>query len=219
VALAQEMYAALFWQWHAAAVLRVQTWWRTIFFCRRGRAHMKTVRQALRRAFRVRVSDSKHFREKPLYRMKDIFGWNSQLKSDTRDEIALGSISVFGRQRARTYIWPNKEDWGHFVISRAEPRKGVPKEGFHVGTLEELCDQVWSCVCRAPEILICIHRREEADGGYLGVFTERPAPRCLPARSVCCNLSSQAAMSELRAMCTSCGWYQRTDCSCSWIVR
>jgi hypothetical protein len=157
-----QRYSALFQQWLSAAVLRVQTWWRRIHYCRRGKAKMRERRLLDRKAYRLRKSDDRHFRNTPWYRVGDIFGTNPRLKSETREEQALLRLDVFRRQRAREYVWKNRDDWGFYRASRTEPRKGVPREGFSVGTVDELRDQARRGGFRLPGRLTLTQGSAEA---------------------------------------------------------
>lgn len=155
-------YAETFRSWYHAAVLKVQTWWRKIYYGRHGRAFMREVRLEQRRFFRLRQSDDKHFRNKLIYRIRDVFGLNPPLKSDSREERALKSIPAFMREGAREYILKNKEDWAFFRLSRTDPRKGVPKMGFDVGSIEELADQAKRGGYRMPGRVSLIPGKSEA---------------------------------------------------------
>ena len=158
----KRLYAEMFRGWHRAAVLRVQTWWRAIYHGRIGRARMRERRLERRLAYRLRQSDNKHFRSTVWYRLRDVFGTNPPLKSDTREERALQRIPAFMRERAREYIWRNKEDWGYFRVSRTIPRKGEPKVGFDVGSVEELIDQARRGGYRLPGRVSLVSGSREA---------------------------------------------------------
>lgn len=134
-------YALEFMRWKEIAILKLQTWWRKVVYGGRGRAYCKTQRKRVRWRFRLRQSDDRHVRSKLLYKCKEILGLNVPLRSDSREEIALKSLPFWARQRAREYIWPNKADWGWYVKSRSDPRKGIPPAGFNVGTINELSEQ------------------------------------------------------------------------------
>ena len=156
------LYAEMFESWHKAAVLKVQTWWRTIFHGRIGRSKMRERRLEQRRAFRLRRSDNKHFRNTLWYRLRDVFGTNPPLKSDTVEERVLQRIPAFMRERAREYILKNKEDWGFFRVSRTLPQKGIPKVGFDVGSVEELIDQAKRGGYRLPGRVMLLPGSREA---------------------------------------------------------
>jgi hypothetical protein len=63
------------------------------------------------------------------------------LKSDTKQEKVLRPIPWPFRRLAKEFIWGNQDDWGFFKTSRTDPRKGVPRHGFDVGTIDELYAQ------------------------------------------------------------------------------
>lgn len=75
------------------------------------------------------------------YKISDVFGRAPVVYSDTTEEHALREVPWVFRQRAREHIWKNQSDWGFYRTSRTDPRKGEPKRGFAVGTIQELSEQ------------------------------------------------------------------------------
>ncbi len=143
-------------------ILKIQSWWRMIRGRRVGRAHMLAVRKKIRRAYRERQGEE-HIRNSWKYKVLYGLGFAPRLKSDTREESILRQISIFGKQRAREYIWTNRSDFGHYkeiiktknkvgrVVTKIKyGRKGIPVSGFDVGTLPELAQQARSGGYRLP---------------------------------------------------------------------
>jgi hypothetical protein len=56
--------------------------------------------------------------------------------ADNREEVALKKVPIFLRHRARKFIWNNRSDWDFY--RDFDIKKGVPKRGFDVGTIQEL---------------------------------------------------------------------------------
>jgi hypothetical protein len=125
---------------HRKAVI-IQSFWRMIFYGRRGRTYMQRQRKRTRRNWRLRQKENKEIRSKISYKMKDIVGLAPQLMSDTVEEKVLKKLTIFKRQTARDFIWKNQADWGYYRVNRKIPRKGVPKKGFDVGEIDELLEQ------------------------------------------------------------------------------
>ena len=71
-------------------------------------------------------------------------GLASHLSTDTREETVLKRIPIFRRHQARKFILLNQSDIEFYRICcdiSDVHRKGLPKRGFELGTLEELTDQ------------------------------------------------------------------------------
>jgi hypothetical protein len=135
------------------SIVRVQAWWRQIIFSRRGLLYMKARRKVKRRFYRARLEDDK-IRNKYLYRLKDTFGLAPILPTDTREQVVLKSLPKWMRQSAREYCWKNKEDFGFYLDMGGGGKKGVPRKGFDIGTVEELLDQAKHGGYRLPGLII-----------------------------------------------------------------
>ena len=136
-------------QFKSQSIVRVQTWWRRIYYAREGHRIMHIARLKIRKAHRERKKDEPT-RANTKYKMLDIFGKAPTLRSDTKEEKVLKRLPAWWRQRAREYIWRNQSDWGFYKVSRTEPQKGTPKQGFSVGTFDELLDQAQKGGYRLP---------------------------------------------------------------------
>lgn len=137
-----------------AATLKLQTWWRMVMYGKKGKLHIKVSRRRLRRIYFARKRD-KAAQEKSLsYYPRALLGLLPELFNDTMEDRVLKRISMLNWQRARQYIYRNKqfpherlkvvkkkahEDDEHDV--NATNAKGDIKYGFDVGTYEELVDQ------------------------------------------------------------------------------
>eukprot|EP01039_Chlorochromonas_danica_P008918 gene8917-9836_t len=127
----------------------LQSWWRMIYGGRIGRRHMKKRRQLLRRAYRLRKKENLEIRSTWGYRFWTSWGRGPELVSDTREERVLNVLPWYRRPIAKTFIMANIEDWGWYQlssssstsISSSSTRKGNPRKGFEVGSIEELRDQ------------------------------------------------------------------------------
>lgn len=107
----------------------------------RHRNVLKTLRKKIRLKYFLRKQQTKSIRNQLRYKIRDFFGMAPHLRTDTKEESSLKSIPWFLRHRARKFIWPNQSDWGFYRVTPNDPRKGVPKRGFEVGTITELADQ------------------------------------------------------------------------------
>jgi hypothetical protein len=137
-----------------SAVIKLQSWWRGRYYARAGRDFMKKQRKRLRFAWRLRKREDREFRRGRAYQIRDWLGWNPPLGSDTREEAVLKRLNVFKRERVREVLMTNLEDWGWYRTSPSEPRKGVPRTGFEVGTVAELTDQALNGGKRLPGRII-----------------------------------------------------------------
>jgi hypothetical protein len=144
------------------SVVQLQSWWRMIRGRRVGLLHMMSVRKKQRHVYRERVAEEP-IRKTWKFRVLQFIGYAPPLKSDTREERVLNRISIFGKHFARGYIWQNRDDFGHYkeitktknkvgqVVTKIKyARKGVPRAGFEVGTLEEQYKQALSGGYRLP---------------------------------------------------------------------
>jgi hypothetical protein len=111
--------------------LRLQTWYRRVLGSRRGHAHMKSRRQEVREAWRLRKREDKRLRSSTSYAALDFLGLAPVLPSDTREEIVLQRLPYLSRRRAKEYIWQNRADWGFFTREQSG-RKGVAPRDFAV---------------------------------------------------------------------------------------
>jgi hypothetical protein len=136
-------------QFKSQSIVRLQTWWRRIYYARIGHHIMHVSRLKVRKKYRERKKEE-YIRSDRTYKWLDLFGKAPSLKSDTKEEKVLKTLPAWWRQRAREYIWKNQSDWGHYRVSRTEPQKGYPKQGFNVGTLEELKEQAKKGGYRLP---------------------------------------------------------------------
>ena len=116
----------------------------------RHRNVLKTLRKKIRLKYFLRKQQTKSIRNQLRYKVRDFFGLAPHLRTDTKEESALKNIPWFLRHRARKFIWPNQSDWGFYRVSSTDPRKGVPKKGFQVGTISELADQALCGGFRLP---------------------------------------------------------------------
>lgn len=123
------------------SVLLIQKWWRGRYYARAGKAILKTGRKKIRHAWRLRKREDAERRRGFVYRLRDALGRNPPLPTDSREEAALREVNIFRREKARACILRNLEDWGWYRVSSTEPRKGVPRTGFDVGTVDELISQ------------------------------------------------------------------------------
>ena len=121
---------------------RIQAWWRMI------KQRLSGVIQALRRQIRLhhklRQKHTTEIRKTIIYCVKDSMGLASHLSTDTREETVLKRIPIFRRHQARKFILLNQSDIEFYRICcdiSDVQRKGLPKRGFELGTLEELTDQ------------------------------------------------------------------------------
>eukprot|EP01031_Cornospumella_fuschlensis_P036423 gene36423-44183_t len=131
----------------------LQAWWRMIYYGRIGRRIMKKRRQRQRRAYALR-KEQQALRESWAYKYAAFWGRAPELTSDTREEKVLGKVAWYRKKIAKMYIEENKEDWGHYRISRTKPRKGTFKTGFQVGSLDELHAQAMKGGYRLPGYVI-----------------------------------------------------------------
>ena len=136
-------------QFKSQSIVRLQTWWRRIYYARIGHHIMHVSRLKVRKKYRERKKEEQKRLDR-TYQWLDIFGKAPVLKSDTKEERVLKTLPAWWRQRAREYIWKNQSDWGFYRVSRTEPQKGFPKQGFDVGTLEELKEQAKKGGYRLP---------------------------------------------------------------------
>jgi len=127
-------------QFKSQSIVRLQTWWRRLYYSKEGHRLMRIARLKMRKVHRERKKDEAT-RSNPNYKLLDMLGRAPALKSDTKEEKVLKHLPAWWRQRAREYIWKNQSDWGFYRVSRTEPQKGTPKLGFGVGTVNELIDQ------------------------------------------------------------------------------
>jgi hypothetical protein len=135
-------------------IIRIQSWWRGRYSARAGRQFLQQQRKRLRFAWRLRRREDKELRVGLGHMLRDWLGWNPQFSSDNREEAVLKTLNVFKRDAARQLILGNMEDWGWYRTSPTEPRKGVPRTGFDVGTVTELVDQAQRGGRRLPGRLI-----------------------------------------------------------------
>ena len=131
-------------------IVRIQSWWRAIFYGRVGKKIMNQRRRKLRSLHRQRDRENRTIRSTWNYYLKDIVGAAPMLYSDNREEMALKRLPLFYRERGREYVNKNIDDWGWYRTSRTEPRKGIPKQGFGVGDIEDLVNQVTCGGYRMP---------------------------------------------------------------------
>lgn len=149
ICLAKERQRTMRIEYQKAIIL--QSWWRMIYYGRKGRKYMKKQRLRQRKWWRLRQKENQEVRSKFSYRFQNIFGYAPILSSDTTEEKVLKTLPAWSRQRAREFIWRNMADWGHFnqtvvqgkgkkkVVKKL--RKGIPKKGFDVGDITELLEQ------------------------------------------------------------------------------
>jgi len=121
--------------------LKIQSWWRMVYIGRLGRKEMKRRRRRQRITYRAYKKESEDRRSKVSYKLLNLLGHAPPLATDTREDVVLRSVNVFRKQNIREVVWKNKDDWGFYRVSRTSPRKGTPRSGFNVGTVEELSDQ------------------------------------------------------------------------------
>lgn len=145
-----QAYGRLVLQRKVKCAVKIQSWWRMVLGREVGKEKMKQVRSLARRAHRLRKLETNLYRNTLVYKIKDVFGLAPALRSDTVEEQVLKRISCLGRLRAKEYIWTNKEDWGFYRVSSTDPKKGVPKTGFQVGTVDELKAQAVKGGFRMP---------------------------------------------------------------------
>lgn len=125
-----------------ASILKIQSWWRMMYYSRIGRKYMRVKRKNVRIRYKRRAKETKEIRSTRSYQILHFLGLASVLESDTREEAVLGVVSAFRRNRARDFISRNKSDKGWFGgEGEGGMGKGVTKAGFDVGSVEELQDQ------------------------------------------------------------------------------
>jgi hypothetical protein len=141
-------------EFRAKAIVRIQAWWRGVYYGRQGREFLHIERRKQRRKYRLHKQETVSKRSKLWYQVLDILGKAPELRSDTKEEKLLKHVPIWNRQRARQYIWRNKEDWGFYITEEnATGVKGVPRTGFEVGTDEELTDQCRRGGYRLPGVV------------------------------------------------------------------
>lgn len=143
-----QQYAKAFLKRKVKSIIKLQSWWRMLYYGIPAKAVLKEGRLKERRKWRVRQLENKQYRSKLSYKIKDVFGFAPHLQSDSVEEAVLKKHSVFRRQRIRHFIYQNCDDWGFLQQAKLglDPpvpptRKGTPRKGFDFGTLEELRDQ------------------------------------------------------------------------------
>lgn len=124
-----------------ASILLIQRWWRGRWYGRQGKKHMRIQRLKRRRKFLQRKRETAQIRSTDNYKFWTYFGMGPELPSDTNEEKVLNRLRESRRKPAKKYIDRNLEDWGHYRVSSSDPKKGVPRTGFDVGTIPELLDQ------------------------------------------------------------------------------
>eukprot|EP00605_Chrysophyceae_sp_TOSAG23-4_P001444 GSChrysophyteH1.ASY1.ANO1.1572.1 assembled CDS len=142
--------------------IQIQSWWRMIRGSRVGLQHMLAQRKAQRRSWRQRQAENV-IRNTRKFKILQFLGYAPPLASDTKEEKVLNRISIFGKQFAREYIYQNRDDFGHYktvtktrnkvgkMVSKVTyARKGIPRAGFDVGTIDELHKQARSGGFRLP---------------------------------------------------------------------
>lgn len=141
-------------EFRAKSIVRIQAWWRGVYYGRQGREFLHIGRRKQRRKYRLHKQETISKRSKLWYQVLDIFGKAPELRSDTKEEKLLKHVPIWNRQRARQYIWRNKEDWGFYITEENNTGvKGVPRTGFEVGTDEELLDQCNNGGYRVPGVV------------------------------------------------------------------
>ena len=121
------------------SIVKIQTWYRKLYWGRKGQRHMKALRIRMRRDFKYRKKETSKKRNTFTYKVLDFFSKAPILFSDTKEEKILKRVNIFWRQSVKQIIWKNQSDWGFY--KHLNPCKGIPKRGFDVGTIEELIDQ------------------------------------------------------------------------------
>ena len=135
--------------------IKIQAWWRMCVGRKSGRKAMKDKRRLMRKAWKLRQREDKRYRNTLGYKVANILGMADSLVSDTREEQVMRSIPWVSRRQGLEFIWGNQDDWGFFKTSRTEPRKGVPRRGFTIGTIDELREQAIFGGARMPGYIHC----------------------------------------------------------------
>lgn len=138
-------------RFYLESIVRIQTWYRKSYWGRKGRRQMKALRTKMRRDYKYRKKETLKKRSKFFYKVLDFFSQAPKLFSDTKEERIMKRINVLWRQQIKEVIWKNQTDWGFY--QHLNPRKGVPKRGFEIGTIEELIDQAQNGGYRLPGLI------------------------------------------------------------------
>lgn len=138
-------------QFRKESILKIQTWYRKLFWGRKGRRYMKTLRTRAQRDYRYRLKETKKKTNTFTYKLLDFFSQAPILFSDTKEERVMKRVNIFLRQRVKELIWQNQSDWGFY--RHLNPCKGVPKKGFAIGSIEELLDQANNGGYRMPGLI------------------------------------------------------------------
>merc|ERR1711871_792665 len=118
---------------YKSCILKIQSWWRMIYYKRRGYLHLRKCRRMMRLEYRNRRRETRLRRQNFGYQLTNFFGVAPALSSDSKEEVVLRSIPWVFRHRARQYIWRNLEDKGLYRKLGTNKVKGIPKSGFEVG--------------------------------------------------------------------------------------
>lgn len=110
----KEKWQAEYVIFQAKSIIKLQTWWRQIYYCRIGKLAMKRKRKYNILQWKKRKIDDKNIRSKWFYKLKDIFGFSEVLRTDTKEELVLQRIPIFFREEARQFIYKNKSDWAFY---------------------------------------------------------------------------------------------------------
>lgn len=138
-------------RFYLESIVRIQTWYRKSYWGRKGRRQMKALRTKMRRDYEYRKKETLKKRSKFFYKVLDFFSQAPVLFSDTKEERIMKRVNVLWRQQIKEVIWKNSSDWGFY--QHINPRKGVPKRGFEIGTIEELIDQAQNGGYRLPGLI------------------------------------------------------------------
>jgi hypothetical protein len=114
MSLIREKWQEEFEIFQSKSIIRLQAWWRQIYYYRIGKFYMKSKRKYNILQWKKRKNDDKKIRSTWLYKLKDIFGFGEVLKSDTKEELVLQRIPIFFREEARQFIYKNKADWAFY---------------------------------------------------------------------------------------------------------
>ena len=142
-------------------ITKIQAWWRGLIYGKKGRKIMKNKIKKLRNLYKAYKNDTINKRKNIIYKIKNYFGYTTELYSDTIKDKIINKCNIFNKHIAIEFIENNIEDWGFYRISRKNPRKGIPKTGFNVGTIEELLDQAQYGGYRIPGKVIIIPGEQE----------------------------------------------------------
>jgi hypothetical protein len=130
--------------------VRIQKFWRRVWYGYIGNQHMKKMRKLRNRAGKLYKFETDTIRNTSEYRLAQLRGDAPVLVSDKTRDIVLRKISSRQHNFADHFIARNQSDWGFYRTSRTDPRKGNPKTGYDVGSVKELIDQATQGGFRMP---------------------------------------------------------------------